>query len=72
MVSSRIFRSRWAALLWSAEILWTAWDVASDAPEPAPATNPASATTVVQPAGEDATEVAVNADDLAALANAMG
>jgi hypothetical protein len=31
---SRLFRSRWAALLWAAGICWTAYDVA--APDPAP------------------------------------
>jgi hypothetical protein len=30
--TSSIFRSRWMALLWAAGILWTAYDVASDAP----------------------------------------
>jgi hypothetical protein len=31
---SRLFRSRWAALLWAAGICWTAYEVA--APDPAP------------------------------------
>jgi hypothetical protein len=30
---SRLFRSRCAALFWSAGILWTAYDIAADAPE---------------------------------------
>ncbi len=66
---SRLFRSRWAALLWSAGIVWTAYDVANDAPEPA-ATNMASGNAVAQPT--DATGTVFNAEDLAVLANAAG
>ncbi len=66
---SRLFRSRWAALFWSAGIVWTAYDVASDAPEPA-ATNATSGSVVDQPT--DAAGAAFNADDLAILANAAG
>lgn len=66
---SRLFRSRWAALFWSAGILWTAYDVADDAPPP-PATNAVSGNVVEQPA--DATGAAFNAEDLAILANAAG
>ncbi|PTQ63082.1 hypothetical protein C8J45_10769 [Sphingomonas sp. PP-CE-3G-477] len=66
---SRLFRSRWAALFWSAGILWTAYDVASDAPEPA-ATNASSGNLVEGPT--DATGATYNAGDLAALANATG
>ena len=29
MIPSGLFRSRWAALLWAAGIVWTAYDVAS-------------------------------------------
>ena len=29
---SRLFRSRWSALLWAAGVLFTAWQFASDAP----------------------------------------
>ncbi len=61
---SRLFRSRWAALFWSAGILWTAYDVANDAPQPAQA---ALANT---PAAEDATGATFDAADLAILANA--
>jgi hypothetical protein len=66
MVSSRIFRSRWAALLWAGGILWTAYDVAnatttSDAKDNSTAT-----------LGTDATGTPVDNADLAALANAMG
>jgi len=61
---SRLFRSRWAALFWSAGILWTAYDVADDAPQPA---SPILATA---PAAEDATGTPFDAADLAILANA--
>ena len=64
MISSKIFRSRWAALFWAAGIIWTAYDVAS-ANTPDPVTNNATADT-------DATGVAVDNGDLAVLANAMG
>jgi len=45
--SGKIFRSRWAALLWAAGIVWTAYDVAeANAPKhaPAPQTQPTDAT----------------------------
>ena len=63
---SRLFRSRWAALLWSAGILWTAYDVASDAPKPQPKTVPGR--TAAQPT--DATGATFDPRDLAVLANA--
>lgn len=66
MPSSRIFRSRWAALLWAGGILWTAYDVAGAAPANKAAENQAT------PAATDATGVAVENDDLTVLANAMG
>lgn len=63
---SRLFRSRWAALLWSAGILWTAYDVAAEAPaDPPPTTTHAPAT------ARDATGSPVDASDLAILANAQ-
>ncbi|MBC3940343.1 hypothetical protein [Sphingomonas albertensis] len=65
---SRLFRSRWAALFWSAGILWTAYDVAADAPEPP--TNAPSGAATAQPT--DATGAAFDARDLAVLANAGG
>ena len=65
MISSKIFRSRWSALFWSAGIIWTAYDVAS-ANTPDPTTNNTTA------APTDATGVTVNDGDLAVLANAMG
>lgn len=68
MFSSKIFRSRWAALLWAGGILWTAYDVASAAPQRAPAGN---ALANAQSEDVDATGVAVDTADLAVLANAM-
>lgn len=65
---SRLFRSRWAALFWSAGILWTAYDIANDAPEPP--TNADSGTVATQPT--DAAGAAFDAHDLAVLANAGG
>ncbi|TPG22397.1 hypothetical protein EAH87_00845 [Sphingomonas koreensis] len=42
MFSGKIFRSRWAALLWSAGIIWTAYDVAeANAPPAKSASNAA-------------------------------
>ena len=68
MPSSRIFRSRWAALIWAAGVLWTAYDVASAAtPGNNAPGNQAAAT-----AQTDATGVAIDKDDLAILANAIG
>ena len=64
MVPSRIFRSRWSALFWAGGILWTAYDVASGQPQGAAAGNG-------QAAALDATGEAVNAADLAVLANVM-
>ena len=66
---SRLFRSRWAALFWSAGIVWTAYDVSNDAPEPA-ATNATSGNTVEQ--STDAVGATFNMEDLAILANAAG
>ena len=65
MFSSRIFRSRWAALFWAGGIIWTAYDVARRT-RPIPAANNVAA------ADTDATGVAVDNADLAILANAMG
>ena len=53
----RLFRSRWAALLWAGGILWFAYDVAGSAP----AGNSGAMT--------DASATPANADDLAAVAN---
>ena len=63
MPYAKLFRSRWAALIWAAGILWTAVEVAGVSPD-APATQNASADT-------DATGMAVNNSDLAILASVM-
>ncbi len=68
MIPSRIFRSRWSALFWSAGIVWTAYDVAManrSLPKATPATNSSSAAP-----DQDATGDAVDAHDLSILANA--
>ncbi|MDY7522703.1 hypothetical protein [Sphingomonas sp. 10B4] len=62
----KIFLSRWSALLWAAGILWTAIDTVGFGP---PANG--AATIANASVGTDAAGVAVNADDLATLANAM-
>lgn len=56
----RIFRSRWAALLWAGGILWLAYDVAGAAPGGND-----------QAASVEATGAIANADDLKALANVI-
>jgi hypothetical protein len=61
----KIFLSRWAALLWAAGILWTAFDTVGFGP-PAAHDKPEAASNE-----SDATELNVNNDDLAILANAM-
>ena len=67
MVPSRIFRSRWAALLWAGGIVWTAYDVA----EANRGTSPANA--AAPAAARDAAGETVDpAADLAILANAGG
>jgi len=61
----KLFRSRWAALLWAGGILWTAYDVADSAPHSAPVAargHDGSST-------EDATGATVHDEDLALLAN---
>ena len=64
MFGPRLFRSRRAALFWSAGILWTAYDVAEAAPStPPPAHGHAAAMA-------DATGEAIDPADLAALGNA--
>lgn len=59
---TRVFRSRWQALIWAGGVLWFAYDVASAQPQ-----QPTANTS----AGEDATGLAVNEADLAVLANAI-
>jgi hypothetical protein len=57
--SSRIFRSRWAALLWAGGMLWFAYDYAGSAPS-----DGGNGATITDASGD-----AVNAADLAAVAN---
>jgi len=64
--SPRIFRSRWAALLWAGGIVWLAYDVAGSAPV---ATGNAAAASDNAAAATDATGALVNTDDVQALAN---
>ena len=61
---SRLFRNRWSALFWASGVVWIAYDIADTAPSPPPRTAKADATAV------DVTGAAVDAADLAALANA--
>lgn len=65
MPYAKLFRNRWAALLWAGGILWTAIDVAGYAPArtPDPVTNVAADT--------DATGEVVQNSDLAILAGVM-
>ncbi|MEG3124741.1 hypothetical protein [Sphingomonas sp. GB1N7] len=67
MPYAKLFRSRWAAMIWAAGILWTAVDVAGFSSPDAPATNNATAAAPDQ----DATGVTVDNGDLAILANVM-
>ena len=62
----RLFRNRWAALLWAAGILWLAVDVAGYAPARKDPTANASA-----PADTDATGEVVQNSDLEILAGIM-
>ena len=60
----KVFRSRWSALFWAAGIVWFALDVAGSAPHHGSCGN--------QAALVDADGEAINAADLAAIANAAG
>jgi hypothetical protein len=64
----KIFRSRWAALLWAGGILWTAVDVAGFAPARS-TSNTTAAAPVDTPT--DATGEVVKNSDLAILASVM-
>jgi len=64
---AKLFRSRWAALIWAAGILWMAVDVAGYAP--ARKSDPAANASA--PADTDATGEAVQNSDLAILAGVM-
>ena len=63
---AKLFRSRWAALLWAAGILWFAVDVAGSAPARKDPIANASA-----PADTDATGEVVQNSDLEILAGIM-
>ena len=66
MPYARLFRNRWTALLWAGGILWTAVDVAQSAPSGHPVSN------VSSPVPKDAMDDGIDAQDLAAIANAIG
>lgn len=66
MPFSKLFRNRWAALLWAGGILWTAVDVAGFAPA-----RSTGNTTAAAPAPTDATGEVVENSDLAILASVM-
>ncbi|KQS01462.1 hypothetical protein ASG11_17520 [Sphingomonas sp. Leaf357] len=66
MPYAKLFRSRWAAMIWAAGILWTAVDVAGFSSPDAPATNNGTAAP-----DRDATGIAVANSDLAILAGVM-
>lgn len=62
---ARIFRSRWAALLWAAGVIWTAVTfVGFGTSKHGDRARPAAVT--------DATDAAVSNDDLAVLRNVIG
>lgn len=68
MFYAKLFRSRWAALLWAGGILWTAVDVVGVAPA-----KQSVATNATDPAAPtDATGATVDGNSLAILANVMG
>lgn len=61
---SALFRSRWAALLWAAGVLWTAVSVAGIGARPGPAPPVENAT--------DALGQPIDNADLAVLRNVIG
>lgn len=71
--SARLFRSRWAALLWAGGVLWTAADIAQSAPhEGARKASPTVARShdaASDEANLDAPDI--NAADLETMANAL-
>ncbi len=67
MPYAKLFRSRWAALIWAAGIIWTAVDVAGYAP----ARKTDAVTNSAAPAPTDATGEVVQNSDLAILAGVM-
>lgn len=67
---AKLFRSRWAALIWAAGILWTAVDVAGYGPE-RKTDVAANASTPADKTDTDATGDAVQNEDLAILAGVL-
>ena len=67
MPYAKLFRNRWAALIWAGGILWTAVDVAGYAP----ARKADASTNQTAPADTDATGEVVQNSDLAILAGVM-
>ena len=69
----KLFLSRWAALLWAGGIVWTAVDTVGVGPPAHFAAGNVSdnAAAGANDSDTDATGMAVNSADLAALANAM-
>jgi hypothetical protein len=63
MKHSSIFKSRWMALLWSAGIIWFAYDFV------APSDDASNTTNAEQPT--DATGAPVSADDAKKVADAL-
>ena len=70
MPFSKLFRNRWAALLWAGGILWTAVDVAGFAPARSTGNTTAAAPDAT-PSATDATGEVVENGDLAILASVM-
>ena len=66
MPFAKLFRSRWAALIWAGGILWTAADIAGYAPA-----KPSDNATAIAAAPIDATGEIVQNSDLAILASVM-
>lgn len=62
--SPRIFRSRWAALIWAGGIVWAAVDIAGSAPRH-------HGTRTAPVVLTDATGDAANAEDLRMIANLL-
>ena len=70
MPYAKLFRSRWAALIWAAGILWFAVDVAGYAPDHK-TDQTANASAAAGTTDTDATGEAVQNSDLAILAGVM-
>ncbi|WP_156357078.1 hypothetical protein [Sphingomonas sp. Leaf38] len=68
---SRLFRSR-CPPFWSAGAVWTAYDVAADAPEPVTSNAVSGVSDNAVGQSTDAAGTALTTDDLAILANAVG